>query len=86
MNPEYGGDTLFTNQFVAYETLSDRYKKMLRGMRLITYGARQMAYRNGPSSEAPFAFHPVVRTHGESGRRALFLGGRRTTRARTSKA
>jgi taurine dioxygenase len=74
--PEYGGDTLFTNQFVAYETLSDRYKTMLRGMRLKHTGARQIAYRTGPASEAPFQFHPVVRSHGESGRRALFIGGR----------
>ena len=74
--PAYGGDTLFTNQFRAYERLSDRYKLMLRGMRLKHTGARQMAYRNGPAAAAPFVFQPVVRSHGESGRRALFLGGR----------
>jgi len=49
---------------------------MLRGMRLKHTGARQIAYRTGPASEAPFQFHPVVRSHGESGRRALFIGGR----------
>ena len=31
--PPYGGDTLFANQYLAYETLSDGMKKMLAGLR-----------------------------------------------------
>ncbi len=33
--PPYGGDTLFANQYLAYETLSDGMKKMLSGMRAL---------------------------------------------------
>lgn len=74
--PELGGDTLFANQYAAYDTLSDRFKRMLRGLRLKHSGASQLGYRERNQAEAPFSFHPVVRTHGETGRRALFIGGR----------
>jgi taurine dioxygenase len=74
--PEVGGDTIFSNQYVAYETLSEGYKHMLRGLRLKHTGAKQVAHRDKPAEQAPFQFHPVVRTHGETGRRALFIGGR----------
>jgi taurine dioxygenase len=33
--PPYGGDTLFANQYLAYETLSDGMKRMLSGMRAL---------------------------------------------------
>ena len=33
--PPYGGDTMFANQYLAYETLSDGMKKMLAGLRAI---------------------------------------------------
>jgi taurine dioxygenase len=85
--PEYGGDTMFASQYLAYETLSDGMKAMLDGMTAIhsarrPYGpnaARAHAY--GPSS-MQFRFseaahgeieHPVVRTHGETGKKALYV-------------
>ena len=33
--PTHGGDTLFTNMYMAYETLSDGMKEMLDGMNAI---------------------------------------------------
>ncbi len=85
--PEFGGDTMFANQYRAYETLSDGMKAMLDGMTAIhsarrPYGpnaARAQAY--GPSSmhfvfsEAAHAEieHPVVRTHRETGKKALYV-------------
>ena len=85
--PEYGGDTLFANQYLAYETLSDGMKAMLGGLTAIhsarrPYGpnaARAQDY--GPSSMR-FIFseaahdeteHPVVRTHVETGRKSLYV-------------
>ncbi len=33
--PPYGGDTMFANQYLAYEALSDGMKKMLAGLRAV---------------------------------------------------
>jgi taurine dioxygenase len=85
--PDWGGDTLFANQYLAYETLSDGMKRLLDGLVAIhsarrpygTGAARRQDY--GPSSMR-FNFterahdeieHPVVRTHGETGRKALYV-------------
>ena len=85
--PEYGGDTLFANQYLAYETLSDGMKRMLDGLTAMhsarrPYGSNAArAQEYGPSSMR-FNFsekahdeieHPVVRTHGETGRKALYV-------------
>jgi taurine dioxygenase len=85
--PEYGGDTLFANQCLAYETLSDGMKAMLGGLTAIhsarrPYGPNaERAHDYGPSSmrfifsEAAHAEteHPVVRTHVETGRKSLYV-------------
>ena len=92
--PEYGGDTMFANQYLAYETLSPGLRVMLDGMTAIhsarrPYGphsARAQEY--GPSSmrfnfsEAALAEieHPVVRTHVETGRRSLYVNRNFTIR------
>ncbi len=92
--PETGGDTLFANQYLAYEALSDGMKRLLDGMVAIhsarrPYGLNAArAFDPGPSSMS-FNFsetaqaeveHPVVRTHGETGRKALYVNGTFTTR------
>lgn len=61
--PEAGGDTMWANQYVAYERLSDGMKQMLEGLRAV-HSAFDLE-----------AVHPVVRTHPESGRKALFVNG-----------
>jgi taurine dioxygenase len=85
--PEYGGDTMFANQHMAYETLSDGMKSVLRGLTAIhsarrPYGPNaERAHDYGPSSmrfnfsEAALAEteHPVVRTHVETGRKSLYV-------------
>jgi len=92
--PDYGGDTLFANQYLAYETLSDGMKALLGGMTAIhsarrPYGVNATrAFEPGPSSmsfhfsEAAHAEveHPVVRTHAETGRKALYVNGAFTVR------
>lgn len=71
--PEFGGDTAFANQHLAYETLSDGMREMVEQLQAI-HSAEGLAglYGEDPKA-APRATHPVIRTHDENGRRALFV-------------
>ncbi len=71
--PDAGGDTMWCNQYLAYDSLSDGMKRMLDGMRAKFQGLR-LAKLYGHEGEVPYSYHPVVRTHPETGRKALFLG------------
>jgi taurine dioxygenase len=81
--PPTGGDTLFASQAAAYEALSDSMKQRLLGLRAVNSSAkaevsltREDRLRDAARSEAAQAFeaiHPVVRTHPETGRPALFV-------------
>jgi taurine dioxygenase len=74
-----GGDTIFANQYLAYEALSDGMKRMLDGMRAWHTG--DVFARNGNYDPASFprSLHPVIRTHPETGRKALFVNAVYTT-------
>lgn len=71
--PETGGDTMWSNQYLAYDTLSGGMKLLLKDLRGKFCGTR-IARRTEYKSEIPFAFHPIARTHPETGRKALFVG------------
>ena len=81
--PAYGGDTLFANMYLAYETLSDGMKKLLDGLRCVSSSAkadvtrtREDRIRDGARDDAKKLYeatHPVVRTHKETGRMALYV-------------
>ena len=85
--PVMGGDTLFANMYLAYETLSPGLRERLDGMRAVhstrrSYGdgGRQAGYIGEEGSmpvarqdAPPEAEHPVVRTHPETGRKALYV-------------
>jgi len=68
-----GGDTMWSNQYLAYETLSDGMKALIEGVRAEFTGAR-LSKLAGSDRPIPRALHPVVRTHPETGRKALFVG------------
>jgi taurine dioxygenase len=70
--PTAGGDTQFANQYLAYETLSDGMKDLLEGRRALFEGSVAAAIAR--EEHAPEAEHPVVITHPETGRKALFVG------------
>jgi taurine dioxygenase len=82
--PPAGGDTGFTNMYLAYETLPDELKRAVEG-RVCKHDASRNSVgelRRGFSEvtdprETPGAEHPLVRTHPVTGRKALFLGRRR---------
>ena len=88
--PEYGGNTLFANQYVAYDMLSETYKRMLDGVNAVhsgelVYGPQgeyaTKDYKKGHdgtgitiAEEANRRYvHPIVRTHPETGRKALYV-------------
>jgi len=78
-----GGDTLFASMYAAYDALSDSMQRFLSGLTAIHDGARNYEGRlpaAGRSVEFPRAEHPVVRTHPETGRKALFINRLFTTR------
>lgn len=64
--PAAGGDTAFANQHLAYETLSDELRERIEGLRAFHTGKVF-----GP--DVADSVHPVVRTHDETGRRALYV-------------
>jgi taurine dioxygenase len=83
--PPYGGDTLFANQYQAYETLSDGMKQMLSSLRALHSDrkvAGPQANRNAQRStkvredaawRETVSAHPVVATHPETGRKLLYV-------------
>jgi taurine dioxygenase len=81
--PAVGGDTLFASMYAAYDALSDSMQRFLNGLTAIHDGARNYEGRQpavGRSAEFPRAEHPVVRTHPETRRQALFVNRMFTTR------
>ncbi|MGY9074403.1 MAG: TauD/TfdA dioxygenase family protein [Acidimicrobiales bacterium] len=66
-----GGDTMWSNQYNAYDRLSDGMKAMLDRVKGEFTGAR-LASLVG-SSDIPSNFHPIVRTHPDTGRKALYI-------------
>jgi taurine dioxygenase len=83
--PETGGDTLFASMYAAYEALSEPLRRFLDGLTAMHDGApyyRSVNARIGRDDGGrsyPRAEHPVVRTHPESGRKALFVNEMFTT-------
>jgi taurine dioxygenase len=81
--PPYGGDTLFANQYLAYETLSDGMRRILDGLDAVNTSAkadvsrtREDRIRDGGREDARKSYvaeHPVVRLHPETGRKALYV-------------
>ena len=77
--PSHGGATWFCNTAAAYDALTEEKKRRLAGLRGVHgYDTRRARYRPAVRSqeeidETPDVIHPLVRTHPESGRKALYL-------------
>ena len=84
--PECGGDTMFANMYMAYEALSNPMQKFLSDLKASHesehfYRGRYKTESNGESkTEYPSAIHPVIRTHPETGKKAIFVNKFFTTR------
>lgn len=77
--PSRGGATWFCNTAAAYDALPDAMKSRLHGLRAAhSYDTPRARYRPAPRTQAeiddtPDVIHPLVRTHPQSGRKALYL-------------
>jgi taurine dioxygenase len=87
--PPVGGDTMFANMAMAYEALSDGMQRLLCGLRALNVANKPVAQqtreemrskRAGTEVGETGTLHPVVRTHPETGRRALYVNLAHTTR------
>jgi taurine dioxygenase len=88
--PPFGGDTLFASMYLAYETLSEGMKRLLDGLIAVNSSAkadvtktREDRMRDGAKAGARTEYvaeHPVVRTHPETGRKALYVNPGHTLR------
>jgi taurine dioxygenase len=88
--PPFGGDTLFANMYLAYEALSDGMRSILDGLVAVNSSAkadvsrtREDRMRDGAKTDAKAAYlseHPAVRTHPETGRKALYVNVAHTLR------
>lgn len=81
--PPYGGDTLFANQYLAWESLSEGMRALLAPLRCLNSSAKadvsrtredRMRDNAAPQAKQNYtASHPVARTHPETGRTALYV-------------
>ncbi|MDE2606147.1 MAG: TauD/TfdA family dioxygenase [Burkholderiales bacterium] len=83
--PDFGGDTLFANMYMAYDYLPAPLKEMVEGRkawhsdRFLTSrvaernAGRSTRLRTDLEAKENLALHPMVRTHDETGRKCLFV-------------
>jgi taurine dioxygenase len=87
--PPYGGDTEFANQYMAYETLSEPLRGFLDGLTAVHISGKGAVQKTrtdmmkhssaGLKGDELVSRHPVVRTHPETGRKALYVNVAHTT-------
>ncbi|NKB58123.1 MAG: taurine dioxygenase [Alphaproteobacteria bacterium] len=80
--PEFGGDTMFANQYAAYNALSPGMQDMLSSMRAVysdgtlqqrNKGRSMKVHPDAANRPSYDAVHPVVRIHAQTGRKSLFV-------------
>ncbi len=88
--PSAGGDTLYTNQYLAFESLSETLRNLLVQLKGVSRGDRFDAHDGktrkefyadkismkvkDPGDLQTTSVHPLIRTHPETGRKALYVG------------
>ena len=84
--PPCGGDTMFSDMYAAYDDLSEPIKGMIDGLSALhssehIYKGRYSDRGQKDSDiDCPQAIHPIVRTHPDTGRKALFVNRTFTTK------
>ncbi|MGH8690566.1 MAG: TauD/TfdA dioxygenase family protein, partial [Burkholderiales bacterium] len=85
--PPHGGDTEFASQYAAYEALSAGMRRTLDGLVAVNTSSKADATRTREDMVKEYpreyvAEHPVVRTHPETGRKALYVNVGHTAKFR----
>ena len=84
--PECGGDTMFANMYLAYEALSKQMQVFLGGLKAshesehFYKGRYQNKNEVDMNKEYPSAIHPIIRTHPETEKKAIYVNKFFTTR------
>jgi len=84
--PECGGDTMFANMYLAYEALSKPMQVFLGGLKAFHEsehfykGRYQNKNEVDINKEYPSAIHPIIRTHPETEKKAIYVNKFFTTR------
>jgi taurine dioxygenase len=86
--PPFGGDTEFASQYLAYEALSEGMKSLVSSLKAVNSSAKADVSRTredrikeqGGEAREFVGVHPVVRTHPETGRKALYVNVAHTVR------
>ena len=73
--PATGGNTMFASTYAAYDALPREDKRRLSGLTALNAFDYQTQVRTGrfDTSKGPHWTHPVIRTHPETGRKAIFV-------------
>ena len=74
--PSRGGDTSFASTYAAYDALPDRLRHRIEGLRgAYIYGGRKKRHSllDEEDRDKNPVFHPLVRTHRETGRKVLYF-------------
>jgi taurine dioxygenase len=71
--PSKGGNTLFANAYAAYEALPDDIKKKIDGRKAFNAYDADSTMRSTVTEIARSYWHPAVRTHPATGRKALYV-------------
>jgi len=87
--PEFGGDTEFANQYLAYESLSDGMREFLDTLKGVNISGKARVAKTrsdimkhasvGLKGDELKAIHPVIRTHPETKRKSLYVNEAHTT-------
>ena len=83
--PETGGDTMFSDMYSAYNELSNKYKNLLDGLIAIHESEHLYTGRyedrgiNRDNIKTPVAKHPLIRTHPNTGKKAIYVNRTFTT-------
>ena len=81
--PDIGGDTMFTNLYMAYDTLSPKMQELVRGLSAIhdftfspAYAAKSPEEQVKSKALRPPVVHPLARKHDQTGRTLLYVADR----------